>query len=63
MYRRMESPFEHTRITERYRGLEHLSVPVALVDASFNVIHYNPAYRKLLPQGANKQKLLHLDRM
>ena len=59
----MESPFEHTRITERYRGLEHLSVPVALVDASFNVIHYNPAYRKLLPQGANKQKLLHLDRM
>lgn len=44
----MLSPNETRILTEKYKGLEYLNLPVALVDQTFSILHFNSSFSRLL---------------
>lgn len=49
----MESPLEFRKLTDKFRGLDKLNLAVALVDTSFNVLHFNNGFLRLFPSSEN----------
>ncbi|MBC8172276.1 MAG: PAS domain S-box protein, partial [Chitinophagales bacterium] len=47
----MLSPNETRLLTEKYKGLEYLNLPVALADNSFSLLYFNSTFSRLFQQN------------
>lgn len=47
----MLSPNEYRLLTEKYKGLEYLNLPIALADNSFSLLYFNSAFSRLFMQN------------
>ncbi|MFN0275733.1 MAG: PAS domain S-box protein [Chitinophagales bacterium] len=48
----MLSPNESRLITEKYKGLDYLSLPIALADNSFSLLYFNSTFSRLFQQSS-----------
>lgn len=48
----MDSPIDTRILTEKFKGLDYLNISVALVDATFSILHYNAAFVRLFQTAA-----------
>lgn len=46
----MLSPNESRLITEKYKGLEYINLPITLADNSFSLLYYNSTFSRLFQQ-------------
>ncbi|MBC8045282.1 MAG: PAS domain S-box protein [Fimbriimonadaceae bacterium] len=49
---KMLSPNETRLLTEKYKGLEYLNLPIALADNSFSLLYFNSTFSRLFQQSA-----------
>lgn len=59
----MESTTNYTKQTDRYKGIDLLHIAVAIVDTHFNLLHFNPTFRKLLPDDTAPGQMVHLSHL